>query len=214
VNHLVELQQVAVAVDLVPIISAVSLHVDPGECVGIQGPNGAGKTTLLRVIATLLAPTGGSGRVLGVELCSRQVPSVRPQIGLAGHLPALAGPLSLIENLLVVARLTGRTKEDAAAALARVGLAGAAERAAERCSHGMRRRTDLARLFLVPPRLLLLDEPQAGLDSSAQPLVEELIRDVRSGGGGAVLVSHDASGLSGLADRMLTLRAGALEGAT
>jgi ABC-type sulfate/molybdate transport systems ATPase subunit len=78
----------------------------------------------------------------------------------------------------------------------------------------MRRRTDLARLFLVPPRLLLLDEPQAGLDSSAQPMVEELIRQVRSGGGGAVLVSHDASGLSGLADRMLTLRSGALEGAT
>lgn len=213
-NHLVELHEVAVAVDLVPIISTVSLHVDQGECVGIQGPNGAGKTTLLRVIATLLTPTGGSGRVLGVELGSNEVPSVRPQIGLAGHVPALAGPLTLFENLLVVARLTGRTKEDIAAALARVGLAGAAGRAADRCSHGMRRRTDLARLFLVPPRLLLLDEPQAGLDSSAQPLVEELIRQVRSGGGGAVLVSHDASGLAGLADRMLTLRSGALEGAT
>ena len=213
-NHLVELNEVAVAVDLVPIITAVSLHVDPGECVGIQGPNGAGKTTLLRVIATLLAPTGGSGRVLGVELGSKEVLSVRPRIGLAGHVPALAGPLTLIENLLVVARLTNRSKEDAADALARVGLAGAAGRPADRCSHGLRRRTDLARLFLVPPRLLLLDEPQAGLDDSAQPLVEELIRQVRSSGGGAVLVSHDAIGLSGLADRMLTLRSGALEGAT
>ncbi|HUP17255.1 MAG TPA: ATP-binding cassette domain-containing protein [Acidimicrobiia bacterium] len=213
-NHLVELHDVDVAVDLVPIISAVSLHVDPGECVGIQGPNGAGKTTLLRVIATLLAPTGGSGSVLGVELGSKEVPSVRPQIGLAGHVPALAGPLTLMENLLVVARLTGRTREEAAAALARVGLAGAAGRAADRCSHGMRRRTDLARLFLFPPRLLLLDEPQAGLDSSAQPLVDDLIRQVRAGGGGAVLVAHDPSGLSGLADRMLTLRSGALEGAT
>ncbi len=90
----------------------------------------------------------------------------------------------------------------------------AAGRAADRCSHGMRRRADLARLLLVPPRLLLLDEPQAGLDASAQPLVEELIRQVRSGGGGAILVSHDPQGLSGLADRMLTLRSGALEGAT
>lgn len=212
-NHLVELHEVAVAVDLVPIISAVSLHLDPGECVGIQGPNGAGKTTLLRVISTLLAPTGGRGRVFGVELGSSEVPSVRPQIGLAGHVPALAGPLTLIENLMVVARLTNRTKGDAADALARVGLAGAAGRAADRCSHGMRRRADLARLLLVPPRLLLLDEPQAGLDASAQPLVEELIRQVRSGGGGAILVSHDPQGLSGLADRMLTLRSGALEGA-
>ena len=212
-NHLVELHEVAVAVDLVPIISGVSLHVDSGECVGIQGPNGAGKTTLLRVIATLLAPTGGSGRVLGVELGSTEVRTVRPQIGLAGPVPALAGPLTLIENLLVMARLAGRSKEDAAEALARVGLAGAAGRAADRCSHGMRRRTDLARLFLTTPRLLLLDEPQAGLDASAQPLVEELIGLVTSAGGGAVLVSHDPGGLSGLTDRMLTLRWGALEGA-
>jgi ABC-type multidrug transport system ATPase subunit len=78
----------------------------------------------------------------------------------------------------------------------------------------MRRRTDLARLFLAPPRLLLLDEPQAGLDSTAQPLVDELIRHVVAGGGGAILVSHDPSGLSGLANRMLTLRSGALERAT
>jgi heme exporter protein A len=208
---MVELHDVDVAVDLVPIISEVSLHVDPGECIGIQGPNGAGKTTLLRVIATLLTPTGGTGTVLGARLGSAEIPSVRREIGLAGHIPALAGPLSLMENLMLVARLSGRDKEAAAAALARVGLAGAAGRAADRCSHGMRRRTDLARLFLAPPRLLLLDEPQAGLDNTAQPLVEELIRHVTGGGGGAVLVSHDPSAFSGLADRMLTLRSGALE---
>ena len=208
---LVELDDVDVAVDLVPIISAASLHLDPGECLGIQGPNGAGKTTLLRVIATLLAPTGGSGVVLGARLGSGEVRSVRPNIGLAGHVPALAGPLSLLENLLLVARLTGRTREEAVGALARVGLAGAAARPADHCSHGMRRRTDLARLFLVPPRLLLLDEPHAGLDESAQLLVDELIHRVIAGGGGAVLVSHDPTGLSGVADRMLTLRSGALE---
>lgn len=213
-TRLVELHDVEVAVDLVPIISAVSFYLDQGECVVIQGPNGAGKTTLLRVIATLMTPTGGSGTVLGTRLGSREISSVRPDIGLAGHVPALAGPLTLLENLMLVARLTGRSKEDAAFALAQVGLAGAAGRPADRCSHGMRRRTDLARLFLDPPRLLLLDEPHAGLDSSAQPLVDELIRRVVGAGGGAVLVSHDPTGLSGLANRMLTLRFGVLEGAT
>lgn len=212
-NRLVELNDVDVAIDLVPIISAVSLHLDQGECLGIQGPNGAGKTTLLRVIATLLTPTGGSGTVLGVRLGSKEIGSVRPNIGLAGHVPALAGPLTLLENLLLVARLTGHSKDDAHTALARVGLDGAAARPADRCSHGMRRRTDLARLFLAPPRLLLLDEPHAGLDSSAQPLVDELLRRVAAGGGGAVLVSHDPAGFSGLANRMMTLRSGALEGA-
>ena len=208
---LVELNAVDVAVDLVPIISAASLHLDAGECLGIQGPNGAGKTTLLRVVATLLAPTGGSGVALGARLGSGEVRSVRRQIGLAGHVPALAGPLTLLENLMLVAHLTDHTRKEAVGALARVGLAGAAGRAADHCSHGMRRRTDLARLFLAPPRLLLLDEPHAGLDGSAQRLVDELIGLVIAGGGGAVLVSHDPTGLSGVADRMLTLRSGALE---
>ena len=212
-NRLVELNDVDVAVDLVPIISGVSLHLDRGECLGIQGPNGAGKTTLLRVVATLLRPTGGVGNVLGVRLGSKDVPSVRPQIGLAGHVPALAGPLSLIENLSLVARLSGRSQEEVVSALDKVGLSGARNRTADRCSHGMRRRTDLARLFLSLPRLLLLDEPQAGLDSSAQPLVDELIRRVVGEGGGAILVSHDPGGFSGLADRTLVLRSGALEGA-
>lgn len=211
---MVELNDIDVAIDLVPIVSAVSLHLDEGECLGIQGPNGAGKTTLLRVIATLVTPTSGSGNVLGAPLGSKAMFSVRPDIGLAGHVPSLAGPLSLLENLLLVARLTGRPEEEAAEALARVGLAGAARRPAERCSHGMRRRADLARLFLVVPRLLLLDEPQAGLDSSAQPLVDELIRAVVARGGAAVLVSHDPAGLSVLATRMLTLRSGVLEGVT
>jgi len=214
VTRLVELQDVVVAVDLVPIISTVSLYLDEGECVGIQGPNGAGKTTLLRLIATLIPPSAGSGSVLGAKLGTRETLSVRRDIGLAGHVPALAGPLTLLENLALVARLTGRSRKDAASALAAVGLAGAANRPADRCSHGMRRRTDLARLLLDPPRLLLLDEPHAGLDSSAQPLVDELIRRAVTGGGGAILVSHDPSGLAGLANRMLTLRSGELEEAT
>ena len=213
-KRLVELRDVEVAVDLVPIISAVSLHLDEGECLGIQGPNGAGKSTLLRVVATLQKATRGSGMILGVELGSPNLTSVRPGIGLAGHAPALAGPLTLLENLALVARLTGRAEEDALDALALVGLAGAAKRPARRCSNGMRKRADLARLFLAPPRLLLLDEPQAGLDSTAQPLVAELIRRVVGGGGGAILVSHDASDLSDLANRMLTLRSGVLERAT
>ncbi|MGH8928397.1 MAG: heme ABC exporter ATP-binding protein CcmA [Acidimicrobiia bacterium] len=210
-SRLVELQNVAVAVDLTPIISSVSLHVEEGECLAIQGPNGAGKTTLLRIIATLLVPTGGTGTVLGARLGTGQVRAVRHQIGLAGHIPALAGPLTLLENLLLVAHLTGRTEADATSALDRVGLAGAAARPADRCSHGMRRRTDLARLFLHPPRLLLLDEPNAGLDESAQPLIDDLIGKIRAGGGGAVLVSHDPAGLSAQAGRMLMLRSGVLE---
>jgi ABC-type transport system involved in cytochrome c biogenesis ATPase subunit len=96
-------------------------------------------------------------------------------------------------------------------ALDRVGLMGAAHRTAAVCSQGMLRRADLARLLLRPLSLLLLDEPHAGLDDSAQPLVAALIQDTIGGGGGAVLVSHDPRGLFGLTDRQVDLRQGRLE---
>jgi heme exporter protein A len=211
VSVLVELEEVGFTAGLIPIIEGVSLEVGKGDCLAILGPNGAGKTTLLRLIATLISPTSGRGRVLDAALGTRAVFGVRNRIGLAGHIPALAGPLTLAENLRLVARLTGRGDRTVREALELVGLAGAADRTAERCSHGMRRRADLARLFLHPPQLLLLDEPHAGLDASATPIVETLVSRVRSVSGAAVLVSHDPIGLGDLAVRRLSLRAGTLE---
>lgn len=211
VVSLVELDDAAVMAGTAPIVKSITLHLAEGECLAIQGPNGAGKTTLLRVIATLVSPTKGGGRVLDAALGTDQVTKIRALIGLAGHTPALAGPLTLFENLAFVADLCGRTRVEAAGALEVVGLAGARNRRASDCSHGMLRRADLARLFLNPPRLLLLDEPHAGLDASAQPLINELVRRAVTTGGGAVLVSHDPTTLIDLADRRLTLRAGTLE---
>ncbi|HSL26251.1 MAG TPA: ABC transporter ATP-binding protein [Acidimicrobiia bacterium] len=208
---LVQLEEVGVTIDLTPIIDRVSLEVSEGDCLAILGPNGVGKTTLLRLIATLITPSSGRGRVLGAALGSRAVLAVRDRIGLAGHFPALAGPLTLAENLRLVARLTGRGDGSVGAALDLVGLAGAADRTADQCSHGMRRRADLARLFLHPPQLLLLDEPHAGLDASAAPIVAELVRRVRNAAGAAVLVSHDLTGVGHLAARRLWLDAGRLE---
>jgi heme exporter protein A len=211
VTTLVELTDVGVTAGPTPIVKSITLRVEEGECLAIQGPNGAGKTTILRVIATLLAPSGGEGMILGVRLGAPEVRQIRPLIGLAGHVPALAGPMTLSENLAFVADLTGRTRSAASEALELVGLAGARDRKALECSHGMRKRADLARLFLNPPRLLLLDEPHAGLDALAQPLILELVSRAVRTGGGAVLVSHDPTTLIDLADRRLTLRAGSLE---
>lgn len=208
---LVELVDVGVTAGPTPIVTSITLRVDEGECLAIQGPNGAGKTTLLRVIATLLAPTAGEGRTLDARLGTPEVRRVRPLIGLAGHVPAMEGPLTLFENLVFVAELTGRRRSSVTEALELVGLAGARDRKAVECSHGMLRRADLARLFLNPSRLLLLDEPHAGLDAFAQPLILELVSRTLDAGGGAVLVSHDPTSLVDLADRRLTLRAGSLE---
>ncbi len=207
---ILNLERIQVTVAGVPVVVSATCTVGPGECLAILGPNGAGKTTLLRVMATLLRPSAGRGSVLGVDLESPAVDTVRPRIGLAGHLPALSPFLTLAENLTFVARLQGRPQSVVPQALEMVGLASAAGRLADRCSHGMRKRADLARLLLTQPDLLLLDEPHAGLDSSAGILVAELVARTRARGGGAVLVSHDPTSLVDLADRHLTLRAGSL----
>ena len=208
---ILRLDNVAVVAGNVPVITGASCVVEPGTCLTIQGPNGAGKTTLLRVIATLLRPSSGSGEVLGAVLTTSAIDDVRPGIGLSGHTPALSGSLTLAENLSFVARVrgldVGRVKE----VLEWVGLSGAADRLAEKCSHGMRKRADLARLYLTEPDLLLLDEPQAGLDTSANPIVADLVNRTRARGGAAVLVSHDPTSLSDLADQQMILDAGTLK---
>jgi len=204
------LEKIEVRIGNVPLVSSASCSVESGQCLGIAGPNGSGKTTLLRVMATLLKPSSGRGSILGAALETAGFELVRPRIGLSSHQPALSDHLTLRENLEFVARITGHGAREVGEALETVGLAGAADRLAIHCSHGMRKRADLARLFLTRPDLLLLDEPHAGLDSSATPLVTVLVRHTTSKGGGAVIVSHDPTTMVDLADEHMTLRTGIL----
>ena len=174
----------------------------------MAGPNGAGKSTLLAVVATFIAPTGGSGTVLGAPLAGSRVPTVRNQIGWSGHLPALYPDLTLDENLALAAQLAGHPTSRGDLVLTQVGLGGAAGIRAERCSNGMRRRADLARLLIGSPRLVLLDEPDAGLDQDAASIVDHVIRRTTRRGGAVLCVSHDAAKLSGWVDRVVEMRDG------
>lgn len=196
---------VCVDVERVPVLRGLDLNVRAGESVGLVGANGSGKTTLLRVLATLLAPSYGAGRVLGAALGSPECAPVRPRIALVGHTAALYSRLTLGENLLFVARLTGRPDRVVDDALALVGLAGAAERRAEACSQGMQRRAELARVVLTEPSLLLLDEAHAGLDTASVGLVELVLQQVRDRGGASVVVSHDHPRLAAVVDRLVEL---------
>lgn len=189
-------------------LSACRLTLRPGESLGVAGPNGAGKSTLLAVVATFIAPTAGSGTVLGVPLASPRIPAVRAAIGWSGHLPALYPDLTLGENLALSARLTGHPASRGQLVLEQVGLGSAAGIRAERCSNGMQRRADLARLLIGSPRLVLLDEPDAGLDQDAAPIIDHLIRRTTRRGGAVLCVSHDAAKLSGWVDRVVEMRDG------
>ena len=207
---LIELQGVGARIGAATILRGVDLVVSPGEGVGLFGGNGAGKTTLLRIVATLLRPSSGTGTVLGADLGSPERVDVRGQIGLIGHIPALYPELTLAENLQFAAQLTGQGPSAVGAALEAVGLASAAGRRAEACSHGMQRRTEFAREMMRRPKLLLLDEPHTALDSNAVELVAHLVESVTDAGGAAVVVSHDRGRVASMVDRMTELKAGSL----
>lgn len=202
-ESLARLDGVAVTVQRTPVLRGLGLRLGSGEVLGVLGANGSGKTTLLHVLATLIAPSAGGGHVLGAALGGPRCVTVRRRIGLVDHQPALYPQLTLAENLRFVARLTGHDADAADRALTDVGLGGAAQRRADRCSQGMQRRAELARILLTEPRLLLLDEIHAGLDPDAVGLVDEVVRRVRGRGGACVLVSHEPDRLAGLSDRLV-----------
>jgi heme ABC exporter ATP-binding subunit CcmA len=208
-SPLIDLRGVGARIGAATILRNVDLAVAPGEGVGLFGGNGAGKTTLLRIIATLIRPAAGSGKVLGADLASAERFDVRRRIGLIGHVPGLYPELTLQENLSYAARLIGEPSGSVEAALDAVGLADAAGRRAEACSHGMQRRAEFAREIMRRPSLLLLDEPHTALDPDAVELVGHLVAGVTDSGGAAVVVSHDRARVATMVDRTAELRSGA-----
>ncbi len=209
-NLHVDLDGVVVRVGLVTILRDLKLTVEPGESVGLFGANGAGKTTLLRLLATLIRPSGGSAKVLGVDLNTQERFDIRPRLGLIGHSPALYPELSLLANLEFSAKIAGVERAAAADALDAVGLGAAADRLAGEASHGMQRRVEFARELMLRPELLLLDEPHSALDPTAVELVEHIVAGVLERNGSVVLVSHDVERVAPMVTRAAELAGGSI----
>ena len=188
---IVALDSVSVRVGATHILRDISLSVGQGEAVGVFGSNGAGKTTLLRMLATLIVPSAGSAHVFGSDLTSDDRYEIRPRIGYVGHVPGLYPELTLAENLGFVASARGIGRSEVDRCLSAVGLAGAADRRAEVCSHGMARRAEFAGVLMMEPDLLLLDEPHSALDGDAVDLVDAVVMRTMESGCAALLVSHD-----------------------
>ncbi|MEO7962639.1 MAG: heme ABC exporter ATP-binding protein CcmA [Gemmatimonadaceae bacterium] len=191
-------------------LRGVSLTVAAGEVVGIEGHNGSGKSTLLRVLSTALKPTGGSARVFGHDVV-REPTSVRSTIGFLAHYPGLYDDLTAEENLRFAARMLGSDFAEISALLERVGLARERAEPVRSFSAGMQRRLSLARLLMLRPRLLLLDEPYNNFDQAGIALVNEVVREVRDVGGAAMIVLHDKHSAGDLLDRVVRLRHGLIE---
>ena len=193
------------------VLDGLDLVVHGGEAVAILGANGAGKTTLLKILATLVRPTRGAAIVAGHD-CARDAERARRAIGLVAHGAYVYEDLTGLENLTFWATLAGlRPTPDAlAGALASVELERAADERVRTFSAGMKRRLSLARCVLMRPRVLLLDEPFAGLDQRAKKWLEEYLATFKAGGGAILMTTHSFGRELAVADRLVILAAGAI----
>ena len=190
------------------VVRDVSLSVAKGEILGLLGPNGAGKTTVFRMLTGVEQPESGEvwlgeSRIDGLTL------DARARAGL-GYLPqedTLFRDLSVGDNVaiaLAISRKSGRV----AALLERVGIGGLASRSTRDLSGGERRRLAIARLLAIEPRILLLDEPFAGIDPIAISGLQSLIRGLAGEGVGVLLTDHAVRETLGTCDRVLLLDGG------
>jgi iron complex transport system ATP-binding protein len=195
------------------VLSDITLSVAPGEMLGLVGPNGAGKTTLLRAALGLQPFSAGEVRLDGQLLGSL---GERERAAIAGYLPqerrvAWNMPARDIAALGAAALPPSQSRAIAEAALAELEVGALAGRGVLDMSGGERARVLLARLLATRARLLVADEPAAGLDPEAQLLILERLRQ-RAGDGAAVIVtSHDLTLAARACDRLAVLHQGALQ---
>ncbi|MGZ4291491.1 MAG: ABC transporter ATP-binding protein [Gaiellaceae bacterium] len=208
------------------IVAGVELEVGEGELLAVIGPNGAGKTTLFNLVSGLLAPTSGRVVLAGVDITD-QPPfrRTREGIGRTFQVSNVFPLLSAFENVRLAAEASrGGTMriwrqavrvreaaERAAWALDRVGLAERERVLAGLLSHGDKRKLELAMLLAGEPKVLLLDEPMAGVSMENVPELVELIRSVHADEGKTVLmVEHHMEVVTGLAQRIAVMHHGRL----
>ncbi|HEY8483051.1 MAG TPA: ABC transporter ATP-binding protein [Longimicrobiales bacterium] len=190
-------------------VSELDLEVRRGETLALIGPNGSGKTTTLKAALGLVRPTAGRVLVDGQDVSSRGR-AVRARLGYLPQRLAFPEGCTPLEVMRLYARLRGVGWEEAERLLERVGLLGAADRAIEGFSGGMRQRLGLAVALLGEPAALILDEPTAALDLTGALMVREVIEKIRAEGMTVLLSSHDLGEVAALADRVAVFAGGRL----
>ncbi len=228
-SSLLQMQKVTVRFGGLVAVSEVDFHVHPGELVGLIGPNGAGKTTLFNVVTGVYAPTSGS-----VQFANCQVGGEPPfritARGIARTFQniRLFASLSVLDNVVSALNLHSKSgffgalwrgkafraeeeenREEARKLLEIFGLADAAHAPCRSLPYGDQRRLEIVRALATKPRLLLLDEPAAGMNPTEKVELMRLIRFIRERFGLAVLlVEHDMKVVMGICERIAVLEHG------
>jgi ABC-2 type transport system ATP-binding protein len=173
------------------VVKDLSLQVGHGEIVGFLGPNGSGKTTAIRMLCGLLTPDGGEGRCLGYDILT-QSDEIKREAGYMTQKFSYWEDLSIRENLDFVARIyeLANRKYIVEEALQNLGLASRASQLARSLSGGWKQRLALAACMLRRPKLLLLDEPTAGVDPGARRDFWEELHQLASKGVSVLISTH------------------------
>ena len=193
-------------------VRGISFEVRPGELFGLLGPNGAGKTTTIKMLITLLLPTSGTARVMGLDVV-RETMAVRQRIGYVfGGDRGLYDRVSGIDNLRYFAELYGvepaEQKRRIGALLELVGLTGRENEKVEGYSRGMRQRLHIARGLLHDPEVIFMDEPSIGLDPVGARELRQTVRSLVDAGKTVLLTTHYMFEADALCDRIAVINTG------
>jgi ABC-2 type transport system ATP-binding protein len=193
-------------------LRGVTFSVERGQIFGFVGPNGAGKTTTLRVLMGLIAASGGSAKLLGRDLPSREA---RARVGFLPEAPYFYDYLTVGELLDLAGRLFGldrvERKQRADALIDRVGLNRARTQSLKKFSKGMLQRAGLAQALMNNPELVVLDEPMSGLDPIGRKEVRDLIVEQREKGRTVFFSTHILSDVEAITDAVAIIARGQLQ---
>ena len=208
-HHAVEAAGVAKSFGRNEVLRGLHLTIEWGEAVAVLGPNGSGKSTLVRLLSGLSRPDSGDIRVAGLDP-ARHGEMVRRTVGVMTHEPLLYDDLTGWENLEFAGRMfqVDRVGERIEAVAERLGVHPRLHQRVGSLSHGLRKRFSIARALLHEPRVLLMDEPESGLDGRAAAILEEVLRDRTSSGGALLFTTHDLDWAAERSDRIAIVGAG------
>lgn len=195
-----------------PVLRGVSFVVQPASILGVCGGNGAGKTTLISLVASILPPDQGSLSLMGVPLSKTR--EYRQMIGYVPQNIALSPRLSVRQNLDFWAAIKGyqghELKQQVEEAAVQANVTDFLSKAVGRCSGGMARRANMAAGLIGQPRLVLLDEPTAGIDEDNRDLILGTISGLKNKGCIVLMVNHYHNELAEVCDRIITLKNGVI----
>jgi ABC-2 type transport system ATP-binding protein len=195
-------------------LDGVDLELQPGRVAGLLGRNGAGKTTAVRILTGLQEPSAGRATIAGFDVREQDLEAKR-RLGYVPDGAPLYAQLSPREHLALVGELFGiapdETRERAERLLAGFDLDGRGDSPVGGFSRGMRQKTALACALLPEPRLLVLDEPLAGLDAPTAMTVKEVLREWARRGGAVLVTSHLLDVVERLCDEVALLDGGRLK---